>query len=338
MVFLKRVLELHGSGLPLGDSIRILSQRLSDPEQKQVATALWRDLSEGATLALALTRQPRYFSGSVAFVIEAGEATGHLAPILRKVVDYLEEKHEIRKRMLASMAYPAFICTVAVAVVVLFLAYLLPQIQNMLDRLGGEMTWSARLLIDGSDLLLKAGPFVLVALVAAGFGLRQWRRTETGRRLTDAWALRLPLLGKIFLYGDLFQAGNLVGTLLDSGINTTEALRLTERAIRNTELRERFHLARSQVNEGLSVAQAFKRNNFMPDLAIDILTVGENTGNLGRGMEEITRGFRDELTRRLGLLTNLVSSGALVLAFALVALIAIGIVTSIFQVSRTLSG
>lgn len=338
MTLLKRVLELHGSGLPLGDSIRILSQRLSEPEQKALATTLWRDLSEGATLAVALTRQPRYFSASVAFVIEAGEATGHLAPILTKVVEYLEEKQAIRKRMLGSMAYPAFICAVALAVVTLFLVYLLPQIQNMLDRLGGEMTWSARLLIDGSDLLLKTGPFVVLALVIAAFGIRQWRRSEAGRKVTDAWALKLPLIGRIFLYGDLFQAGNLIGTLLESGINTTETLRLTERAIRNLELRERFHTARMQVNEGLSVAQAFKRNNFMPDIAVDILTVGENTGNLTRGMEEITRGFRDELTRRLGRLTNIVSSGALVFAFALVALIAIGIVTSIFQVSRTLSG
>jgi type II secretory pathway component PulF len=114
-------------------------------------------------------------------------------------------------------------------------------------------------------------------------------------------------------------------------------LRLTERTIKNTDLRERFHIARGQVNEGLSIAQAFKRNAFMPDLAIDILTVGENTGNLGHSMTEVTKGFRNELTKRLGLLTNLVASGALICAFLMVALIAIGIVTSVFQVSQTLS-
>ena len=108
-------------------------------------------------------------------------------------------------------------------------------------------------------------------------------------------------------------------------------------AERNRVRRERFHIARGQVNEGLSIAQAFKRNDFMPDLAIDILTVGENTGNLGHSMTEVTKGFRNELTKRLGLLTNLVASGALICAFLMVALIAIGIVTSVFQVSQTLS-
>ena len=337
LTVLKRLMELHSSGLPVGDSIRILSQRLSDKEQQGIVQTLWRDLSEGSTLAGAMSRQPRYFPGSISYVIEAGEATGNLAPILRKVIDYLEEKEAIRKKMIASMVYPSFICTVAVGVVVLFMTVLLPQIQGMLDRLGGEMTWSARILIDGAALVAQTGPFVLVGLIVAILGFQQWRKTEPGLHRSDAWLLKVPLIGKIFFYGDLFQSGNLVSTLLESGINTTETLRLTERTIKNTELRERFNIARGQVNEGLSIAQAFQRNRFMPDLAVDILTVGENTGNLAHSMNEITKGFRNELTARLTRLTTLVSTGALICAFILVALIAVGIVTSVFQVSQTLS-
>lgn len=337
LAFLTRLLELHASGLPIGDSIRILSQRLSDPEQRQLAASIWRDLSEGGTLADALARQSKYFSGSITYVIEAGEATGQLTPILRRVIDFLEETQAIRQKMITSMAYPGFICTVAFGVVIIFLTVLLPQIQGMLDRLGGQMTWSAQLLIDGSDLLIQVGPFLLLALAVSAVALRRWRKHPAGRQRSDQWLLRLPLLGKIVYYSDLFQSGNLISTLLESGINTTEVLRLTERTLKNTVLRERFRTARGQVNEGLSIAQAFKRNQFMPDLAIDILTVGENSGNLVHGMSEVTKGFRRELTKRLGLLTHLVASGALIAAFLLVALIAIGIVTSVFQVSQTLS-
>ena len=337
LALLTRLLELHASGLPIGDSIRILSQRLSDPEQKQLAGSIWRDLSEGATLAGALSKQPKYFSGSISYVIEAGEATGNLSPILRKVIDFLEEKQAIRKKMITSMAYPGFICTVAFGVAIIFLTVLLPQIQGMIDRLGGEMTWSAQLMMNGSDFMIKFGPIVIIALILGAIALGQWRKTSTGRQRSDKWFLKIPLLGKIFYYSDLFQAGNLVSTLLESGINTTEVLRLTERTIKNTDLRARFHTARGQVNEGLSIAQAFKRNEFMPDLAVDILTVGENTGNLGHSMGEVTKGFRNELTTRLGLLTNLVASGALICAFLMVALIAIGIVSSVFAASQSLS-
>ena len=145
------------------------------------------------------------------------------------------------------------------------------------------------------------------------------------------------MLGRIFYYSDLFQSGNLISTLLESGINTTEVMRLTERTLKNTDLRERFKNARNQINEGLSIAQAFKRNEFMPDLAIDVLAVGEDTGNLVHSMNEITKGFRNELTKRLHRLTNIIASGALIGAFVMVALIAVGIVTSVFQVSQTLS-
>lgn len=337
LAFLMRLLELHASGLPIGDSIRILSQRLSNPEQKQIADRLWRDLSEGATLAKALSRQSKYFSNSINYVIEAGEATGNLSPILRKVIDFLEEKQAIRQKMIASMIYPGLICTVAIVVVIIFLTVLLPQIQDMLNRLGGEMTWSAQLLIDGSDLLIKSGPYLLISFFLGIIALNRWRKTASGKTQSDKWFLKLPLVGSIIYYSDLFQSGNLVSTLLESGINTTEVLRLTERTIKNSDLRERFHIARGQVNEGLSIAQAFNRNKFMPDLAIDILTVGENTGNLAHSVNEVTKGFRSELTKRLNLLTTLVASGALICAFLLVALIAIGIVTSVFQVSQTLS-
>ena len=337
LIVLKRLMELHGSGLPVGDSIRILSQRLSNKEQQGIVQTLWRDLSEGSTLAAAMSRQPRFFPGSICYVIEAGEATGNLAPILRKVIDYMEEKEAIRRKMIASMIYPAFICTVAIGVVVLFMTVLLPQIQGMLDRLGGEMTWSARILIEGSNVVALGGPFVLAALAFAIIAFQQWRRTDSGLHRSDAWLLKVPMIGRIFFYGDLFQAGNLISTLLESGVNTTETLRLTERTVKNTDLRERFNTARNQVNEGLSISQAFQRNQFMPDLAVDILTVGENTGNLAHSMNEITKGFRNELTNRLTRLTALVSSGALIFAFILVALIAVGIVTSVFQVSRTLS-
>ena len=92
-------------------------------------------------------------------------------------------------------------------------------------------------------------------------GFQQWRRSESGLGHRP-WLLKVPLLGKIFYLGELFQVGNLISTLLESGINTTETLRLTERTVKNTKLRERFNTARGQVNEGLSIAQAFQRNQF----------------------------------------------------------------------------
>lgn len=334
---LKRLYELHKSGMPIGDAVRTLQNRLSDREQKALVMGIWRDLSEGLTLAKALSRRTRFFTPSVCHVIQAGEATGHLAPVLAKVIQYLEEKQAIRKKMLSSMVYPSFVTLVALLVVVLFLTVLLPQIEGMLERLGGEMTWSAQLLIDGSNWMLKLGPLLILGLVILIFSLSQWKRTQAGKRIIDKWSLKLPLIGKIIYYSNLYQTGNLIATLLQSGINTTETFQLTEKTIENAHLKKQFSTAKAQINEGASVTQAFRLQNFMPDVALDILSVGEDTGELAHSMADVTESFKESLSQRLNALTTIVSSLALGFAFGLVTLIAIGIVTSVFEVSKTLS-
>ena len=115
--FLKRLVELHGSGMPVADAVKLLNQRLSDPVQKEIAGFLWRELAEGRTLSRAMRQLPQFFSESSTFVIEAGEATGNVSPILRKIISYLEEKREIRSKVLSSMSYPIFVCLMAFGVV-----------------------------------------------------------------------------------------------------------------------------------------------------------------------------------------------------------------------------
>ena len=335
--FLQKLLELLSSGLPMGDAVKLMSIRLSDPRLKELANIHWRNLSEGRTLAASLGTLPEFFSDSTVHLVEAGEASGNLVPILEKIVAYLEETAELRSRVLSSLAYPAFICVVAFGVVAFFLLFLLPKIKTMMETLGGEMQFFAKLLITGSDLFVKVGPFAGLGALFLTIGILQWRKTPSGKTQTDLWLLKLPFVGKIFLYSEIFRTSSLVSTLMDSGINTTETLRLCEKTIQNTQMRSKFTASRLLVHEGVSLASAFERNHYLPDLAIDILTVGENTGNIVRSLNEVTKIYRKELTQILRLMTAVVSSGALIFAFVLVTLIALSIVFSVFQISNTLT-
>ncbi len=337
LLFFQQLLELHGSGMPMAESIRLLSQKVTHPELKALYMELWKDLNKGDSLASSMLKRPDVFGSSITKVIEAGEATGNLAPILKRIIAYLEEKAEIKKKVIASLSYPLFICCVAFTVVLFFLFYLLPQIQTMLTSLGGELTLSAKILINGANLILTAGPFVLAGLVVIGIAMMSWKNTKTGRATLDKNVLRIPFIGKIFYYNSIYQMANLISTLLSSGITMTDALRLTEKTIDNVFLRNRFIQTRVQVIEGASLANAFRANELLPSLSNDILAIGENTGNLVNGLSEIAKSFRNELTAKLQLLTTLVSTVALLTAFSLVALIALGIVSSIFQVSRSIS-
>ncbi len=335
--FLKRLLELHSSGMPLGDCIRLLSQRISEPQLKEVCSRIWKELSEGRTLAAAMATLPAIFPASITHVIEAGEKTGELVPILQKIVAYLEEKREIKAKVMGSLAYPVFIICVALGVIVMVLAFLMPQIDGMLASLGGERNFAAHVLIESGEFMKMGGPFLFGILLIFGLGFSQWRRTDLGRKWTDNLILRLPLAGPITLYSNLFQTCNLLSTLLASGLTTTEALRLTERTIDNRLLRERFNTTRTQVNEGIGFTTALRQNSFMPDLSLDVLSVGENTGNLVHSLTEVTKSFREQLTLRMHRMTVLVSSGSLTVAFGIVAVVAYVMITSIFQVSKSIS-
>ena len=305
--FLKRLNELHGSGMPVADSVKLLNSRLSDPYQKEIAGTLWRELTEGRTLSKAMRFLPQYFSESSTFVIEAGEATGNLSPILAKIISHLEEKREIRSKVVGSMTYPVFVGFVAIGVVIFFLFFLLPQIQEMLDSLGGELNLMAKILINGSNLLLTLGPFILIGLLVGLGSILQWNKTEKGGMALDKNLLKLPLFGRILYLSELFQLSSLLSTLIWSGIGLTENLRLCEKTIKNRFLRNHFRSARALVNEGKSLPESLRKFKFMPLMQLDVIEVGEKTGNLGNSMEDASRTFRNELTKKIQIMTTLVS-------------------------------
>ncbi|MCC5804786.1 MAG: type II secretion system F family protein [Opitutales bacterium] len=335
--FTKRLLMLLEAGMAIGDAVRLMSTRIADPQMKDLCNTIWKKLSEGHTLAAALDDLPQsIFSPSTIHLIEAGEASGSLVPVMRRIVAYLEETAQVKKDLIANLSYPAFILSVAFAVVIILIVYLIPQIEGMLQQLGGEMPTVTKILLGGTDALVRYGPFLLGGGLLAAFGIAQWRKTAAGKKKSDRMLLRVPLLGKIYLYANIYATTNLLGTLLTSGVNTTEALRLVERTINNTILRAKFAAARRQIQEGVSVATAIQRVRYMPDIAMDILTVGENTGNIVSSLNDINRIYREELTKLLNRLTTLTASIALGCAIGLVAIIAVSVVLSVLSVGQSL--
>ena len=195
----------------------------------------------------------------------------------------------------------------------------------------------AQLMITGSNLVLVFGPFILIGLMISVGIIYQWSKSEKGGLSVDRSLLRLPLFGHILFLSELFHLSSLLGTLMWSGIGLTENLRLCERTIKNRYLRASFRAARVLVNEGKSLPDALRKYKLMPPMQLDVIEVGEKTGNLGNSLEDISKTFRFQLTGKIKTMTTLISGLGLGFAFSLVALVAISIVTSVFQVSKSIS-
>jgi general secretion pathway protein F len=199
--------------------------------------------------------------------------------------------------------------------------------------LGGKLPMATKLLIGLATFALHYGLLVIGALVFAVGAFWRWRMTESGRAVTDAWMLRLPLVGPFVVSRTVLAFSQTLSVLLENGITAAEALRMTEKQIDNRVHREAFKVATARVLEGEALSSALARTGCFPDLVLDRLAVGENTGNIVPSLKQIAQAYQRNISNQLNMFTKVIASGVLMLVFAFVAFIAVAIVQAVFQVS-----
>ncbi len=333
--FLESLHELTTSGLSAGEAVRLLSIRIKEPRQKILAEGLWTRLSEGAPLSLAMAAFPEVFDSSTVNLIHAGEATGSLNETLGRLIEHLVEQREMRRALMSALAYPIFMVFMSAGVILFFLFFLLPRLQTLLNSLGGRMPISTQILISVANFSLHYGWLVVIAAVVAGTSLWRWRATEAGRVKSDALLLRMPLIGPFIVSQTVLSFSQTYGVLLANGITAAEALRMTERQIENRVHRAAFDVAIARVMEGEMLSTALGRTGCFPDLVLDRISVGENTGNVVPSLRDIAKGYQKQISRQLNLFTKVIASGVLAGVFIFVGFIAFAIVSAVFQVSAS---
>ncbi len=333
--FLESLVDLTTSGLSAGESVRLLSTRIKEPRMRLLCGLLWEQLSEGAQLSRAMSTLPAVFDNSTLNLIQSGEATGNLNDVLYRLITHLQEQKELRQKILTSLAYPAFMMFVAGGVILFFMLFLLPRLQTLLKSLGGELPTSTRLLLGLSDFGLKYGIFVIAGLAFGAVAFWRWRQTEAGRLQTDAWALRVPILAPFSVSQTVLAFSQTLSVLLENGITTSEALRMTERQIQNRVHRAAFDEATGRVLEGEALSASLARTGCFPDLVLDQLAVGENTGNLVPCLKKVAVTYQKMITAQLNAFTSIIATVVLLGVFSFVGFIAFAIVSAVFQLSSS---
>jgi type II secretory pathway component PulF len=275
------------------------------------------------------------FDPSTVSLIQAGEATGSLKDTLERLIAHLTEQRDLRAKLLSALAYPVLLIVVACGLVLFFLFFLLPRLQTLFASLHGELPLSTKILVGGANFALHYGPFIAVAAVLGGISFWRWRQTEAGRLATDAWLLRLPLVGPFVVSQTVLAFSQTLGVLLANGITAVEALRMTERQIANRVHRRAFHDATDRVVEGEALSSSLGRTGCFPDLVLDRLTVGENTGNVVPSLHEIARNYQRIISGQLNVFVNVIATVVLLAVFVVVGFIAFAIVSAVFKVSSS---
>jgi type II secretory pathway component PulF len=334
--FLEALHDLLVSGLSAGEAVRLLSIRVKEPRLRTLCVGLWEQISEGAALWRAMASYPNVFESSVTNLIQAGEATGSINDTVGRIIAHLKQQRELRRQVLDAMAYPALMIFVACGLILFFLLYLLPRLQGLLTSLGGKIPTSTAILVGTANFVLHYGFLILIVLVFAVASFWRWRATEAGRSATDSWILKLPLLGPFAVAQTVLSFSQTLSVLLENGITAAEALRMTERQIDNRVHRAAFNTATARVLEGEALSVALSRTHCFPDLVLDRLAVGENTGNVVPSLKQIAIAYQAKISSQLKLFTNVIASVMLTGVFIFVGFVAFAIVSAVFQVSGSI--
>ena len=318
--------------------MRLLATRIKEPQLRMLCAGLWERISEGAPLSRAMSEFPEVFDGGTVNLIQAGEATGSLNDTLARVIAHQTEQRELRRQMVASLAYPVFMMFVAGGVILFFLFFLLPRLTTLLDSLGGKLPISTKILVGASSVALHYGVFAILAAAFAAVSLWRWYGTPRGREATDAWLLKLPLVGPFLVSQTVLAFSQTLSVLLENGITAAEALRMTERQISNRVHQRAFNVATGRVLEGESLSLALTRTGCFPDLVLDRLAVGENTGSVVPSLKAIAVTYRKKISGQLEIFTKVIASGVLMGVFVFVGFIAFAMVSAIFSVSASFQG
>ena len=334
--FLEALHDLTGSGLSAGEAVRLLSTRIKEPRLRTLCAGVWERISEGAPLSRALGGYPEVFDTGTVNLIQAGEATGSLNDTLSRLIAHLVEQRELRAQLMSALAYPVFMVFVSGGVILFFLTFLLPRLQTLLSSLGGKMPASTKLLIGASQFALSIwGIMAVVAVVLALISFIGWRQTPAGRAQTDAWLLKLPLVGPFLVAQTVHSFSQTLSVLLENGITAAEALRMTEKQIANQVHRAAFNTATARVLEGEALSVALTRTGCFPDLVLDRLAIGENTGTVVPSLKSIAAAYQKIITGQLNFFTKVIAGVVLGGVFTFVGFIAFAIVSAVFQVSAS---
>jgi len=333
--FLQALEDLISSGLSAGEAVRLLSVRIQEPALRQLCINLWERLSEGSPLSRAMGEFPDVFDPATINLISAGEATGSLQEVLKRIISHLIEQKDLRSQMLTALAYPVFMVFVASGVIMFFLFFLLPRLQGLLNSLGGKLPLSTQILVGFSSFAIHYGIFVLGGLIFGGIAFWRWRKTAVGREASDSWVLKLPLFGPFAVSRSVLAFSQTLSVLLENGITAAEALRMTERQITNVVHRRAFDEATGRVLEGEALSTSLQRTGCFPALVLDQLAVGENTGNIVPSLKKISVAYQKSISAQLNVFTKVIASAVLMTVFIFVGFIAFAIISAVFQLSAS---
>lgn len=331
--FTQQLANLLNSGMPLTVALHSMTHLESKGIPNTVSKELRQEVMEGRSLSDAMAKQSVVFSDLYVNMVRAGEQSGALVQVLRRMAQHFQQFAEVQSKFTSALVYPAMVCCVGSLMVTFFMFFMLPKFMEMFQGFNIELPLPTRMLMAFShgvtNIYAIMGFILAVAVLAILIG--KFRNSESGRRKIDHWKMKAPIIGKVVRLNLFGQFARVLSTLLQNGVPVLTALKITEQVMPNYLVKEAVAKTREAVTDGKTLAQPLARSKIFPQLMVDLVKIGEETGDVPGALANIADTYEGELQLGLRVMTNLIEPILIVLMALVVGFLLLSVMLPMFK-------
>jgi type II secretory pathway component PulF len=331
--FTQQLANLLNSGMPLTVALQSMTHLESKGIPSNVSKDLRQEVMEGRSLSDSMAKQPVIFSDLYVNMVRAGEQSGALVQVLRRMAQHFQQFAEVQSKFTSALVYPAMVCIVGVLMVTFFMFFMLPKFMAMFQGFDIALPLPTRILMGFSHAVTNIwaimGTILGVAVLAILIG--KFRASEQGRRKIDEWKMKAPIFGKVVRLNLFGQFARVLSTLLQNGVPVLTALKITEQVMPNKLIKEAVAKTRDAVTDGKTLAQPLARSKIFPQLMVDLVKIGEETGDVPGALSNIADTYESELQIGLRVMTNLIEPILIVLMAVVVGFLLLSVMLPMFK-------
>ncbi|ODB84432.1 hypothetical protein A3193_16670 [Candidatus Thiodiazotropha endoloripes] len=333
LAFAKELATLLKAGMPLEGALSLMARLNSDQKMANVIDELNDSIKGGATFSRALERQRDIFPRLFVSMIKAGEAGGMLGEALERITDYMERSQALRESVRSALIYPTILLLVAVVSIMVLLVFVVPQFSQMFEDMGRELPVATQIILAAGEFLTSYW-WLLLALVFLGIALfRIWLEKGDNQYRLDRWLLGLPLIGDLLLKVETARLSRTLASLLNNGLTLLNAVKLSQEVLNNSYLAQGIEQAAQQLKQGKGLSAPLIEQKLLPELAIRMLQVGEESGEIDTMLTDVADVYDREVRESVQRLLTLVEPVLIVGLGLIVAGIIISILLAMLSVN-----
>jgi type IV pilus assembly protein PilC len=332
MLFCRQLATMLQTGIPLLHALKVLAGQHGNIAFKTRIDQVQRSVEEGASFAEALAKEDSFFPPLLNGMVETGETAGVLDTIMDRMAEHYEKQHDLEEKLRSATAYPLFISAVALIVIMVMIIFVLPQFANIFNSFGMEMPLFSRVLLKIGKLAAAYWPLLLLLPLLFYFALKKFNKTNQGRLLIDRLKLNLPLFGKIYRQTAAARFSRSLSTLLASGINLHQALKLVDRVVNNLVFSQTIAELGEALTRGESLSAPLKETHTFPPLLVEMIRVGEESGTLDYTLNKTALFYEREVAYLVDRLGSLLEPILLLVVGLFIGLIVYSVMSPMYQV------